>query len=122
MPAANTQAITSSPAYAEILLKKTEMQAELESLVAQYTEDYPQVKEASATLAFLDAATARLLGVKPADAPKLTLALGKLMVRKVELQTELWKLSLTYKEEHPDVKRAVRRVEIYEIAIKEILG
>jgi len=48
--------------------------------------------------------------------------LGKMMVRKVELQLELWSLQLQLGDAHPDVKRARRRVEIYENAVKEILG
>jgi hypothetical protein len=121
-PPGDTQSARSSPAYAELLLRKTELQADLESLILEYTEEYPKVKEIRQTLTMLEAEAARLLAVKPAEASKLTLALGRLMVRKVELETDLWKLLRAYKEEHPDVKRAKRRVEIYENAIKEILG
>jgi hypothetical protein len=64
----------------------------------------------------------RLLAVKPSDAAKLTTALGKMMVRKVELQLELWSLQQQLGDAHPDVKRARRKVEIYENAVKEILG
>ena len=65
---------------------------------------------------------ARLLAVKPSDAAKLTEALGKMIVRKVELQQELWSIQQQLGDAHPDVKRAKRKVEIYENAIKEILG
>jgi hypothetical protein len=60
--------------------------------------------------------------VKSTEASKLTLALGKLMLRRVELETELWKLLGTYKDEHPDVKQAKRRVEIFDQAINEVLN
>ncbi len=118
----NNPAVKSSPAFAELLLKKTEVQSELESLILEYTEDYPKVSELRQTLVLIQKESDRLTAVKPADSGKLTLALGKLMVRKAELETELWSLLKTYKDEHPDVKRAKRRVEIYEAAIKEILG
>jgi hypothetical protein len=111
-----------SPAYAEVLLKRTELQSDLESLVLEYTEDYPKVKELRHTLGLLQKETQRIIAVKPAETAKLTLALGKLMVKKVELETELWGLQANYKDDHPDVKRAKRKVEIYETAIKEILG
>ena len=120
-PILNSSA-TSSPAYAEILLKKTEMQSELESLVIDYTEDYPKVVEIRYSLTVLQKVSERMLAVKPAESSKLTLALGKLLVRKIELETDLWSLQKNYKDDHPDVKRAKRKVEIYEAAIKEILG
>lgn len=128
-PAAGKQAaakdaanyLTSSPAYAEVLLRRTELESDLEALILDYTEEFPKVKEIRQTLAFLKRESDRLAAVKPADTSKLTLALGKLIVRKVELETDLWGLMKTYNEAHPEVKRAKRKVEIYEAAIKEIL-
>jgi hypothetical protein len=63
-----------------------------------------------------------LAATKPGDVAKLTLALGKLMVKKVELDTDVWSLQQTLADGHPDVKRAKRKVEIFDKAIKEILG
>lgn len=111
-----------SPAYAELLLKRTELQSQLESLILEYTEEYPKVKEIRQTIVLLDRESARLGKVKTTDSGRLTLALGKLMVRKIELETDLWGLRSSLQEEHPDVKRAKRRVEIYEGAIAEILN
>jgi hypothetical protein len=115
-------AFRASPAYAELLLKRTEMTAELEALVLEYTEEYPRVKDIRHAITLLDRESARLANVKAADQGRLTLALGKLMVRKIELEIELWNLQKNYKDEHPDVKRAKRRVEIYETAIGEVLN
>ena len=116
------QPIRSSPAYAEVLLLKTELQSSIESMLTEFTEEHPKVQEARYSLQVLQRESDRLMNVKPADSGKLTLALGKLIVRKIELEAELWSLLKTYKEDHPDVKRARRKVEIYEAAIKEILG
>ena len=80
--------VRSSPAYAEILLKRTELQASLESIVEDYTDDYPKVLELKHTLGLVQKESARLAAVKASDVSKLTLALGKLVVRKVELETE----------------------------------
>ena len=113
--------VTSSPAYAEVVLRKTELLAELESLVIEYTEEFPRVKEIRQVLTLIERDTGRLAKVKPADASRLTLALGKLMVRRIELETDLWKLQANYQDEHPDVKRARKKVEIYESSISEIL-
>jgi hypothetical protein len=112
----------SSPAYAELLLRRTELTASLEALVLQYTDEYPKVKESRYLLTLIERDAERLSKVKPADQGRLTLALGKLLVKKLELEADLWNLQKDYKEEHPDVKRAKRRVEIYETAISEILN
>lgn len=112
----------SSPAYAEILLVKTERESELESLLIDYTEEYPKVKEAKFQLSVIKKDIERLLAVKPAEVSKLSLALGKLMVRKTEIETDLWALRIRYNDEHPEVKRAKRKLEIFETAIKDILG
>lgn len=113
--------VKSSPAYAEILLRKTELTAEYESLLVEYTEEYPKVAEIRTELGFLQKDLDRLLAIAAADVPKLTTALGKLIVRKAELETELWKLQKDYKDDHPDVKVARRKAQIFEAAIKEIL-
>ena len=116
------QSVKASPAYSEILLRKTELQADLESQLLDYTEDYPKVQDARYEISLIDADVSRILALRPADAPKLTLAVGKLIVRKAQLGTELWRLRKQYKEDHPEVKRAKKKVEIFEDAIKQILG
>ncbi len=116
-----TQALKSSPAYAEILLHKTEQTAELEDLLVEYTEEFPKVQQIRAELALINRETTRILAVNQADAPKLTLALGKLILRKVELELDYMKLQKQYTDEHSDVKQAKRKVEIFEAAIREIL-
>jgi hypothetical protein len=120
-PPPAAQAIKSSPAYAEILLRKTERVAELEDLLVEYTEDFPKVKELRFEIDLINQEMNRILAVNPAAASKLTLALGKLMVRKVELETDVWNLLKQYTDDNSDVKQAKRKVEIFEAAIKEIL-
>lgn len=117
-----TNAASASPAYAELLLRKTELRSDLESLILEYTEEFPKVKEFRFVLGVIDRDIARLAKVKPGDSGKLTLALGKLIVRRIELETDMWNLQRNYKDEHPEVKRAKRKVDIYEAAISEILN
>lgn len=113
--------VTSSPAFAEIILRKTELEAELESLLVSYTEEFPKVKEIRFESDSLKKAIERLSTVKSTDSSKLTLALGKLLIRKAELETDLWNLRKKYDDNHAEVKRAKRKIEIYEASIKEIL-
>ena len=114
--------LQSSPAYAELLLKRTELQSELESLILDYTEEFPKVKEDRFMMALIDRDIARLGKTKASESSKLTLALGKLMARKIELETDLWNLQKSYQDGHPDVKKAKRKLEIYDTAIDQILN
>ncbi len=113
--------VKSSPAYAELLLRKTERESELEEFALDYTDEFPKVKEIKFELNLVSQEMSRILAVKAEEAGKLTLALGKLLVRKTEIETDLWNLRRQYNADHPEVKRAKRKVEIYERAIKEIL-
>lgn len=114
--------VRASPAYAELLLHKTELDSTLESLLIDYNEEYPKVKQLRVESTLVNAEMMRLTAVKPADAGKLTLALGRLMLRKVELETELNALRLQYKDDHPDVRKLKRKIDVFESAIREILG
>jgi hypothetical protein len=121
-PARVSVEVTSSPAFAELVLRRTELRSDLEALILEYTEDFPKVKEIRHVLTMLDRDINRLAKVKPVEASRLTLALGKLIVRRIELETDLWKLQSNYQDEHPEVKRAKKKVEIYESSISEILN
>lgn len=115
------QSIKSSPAYAEILLRKTERESQLGELLLTYTDEFPKVEEIKFELAWLQKMMDDLAASNAADAAKLSLALGKLMVRETELRIDLWNLHKQYKDDHIEIKRARRKVEIYEKAVKEIL-
>lgn len=115
------QAVKFSPAYAELLLRKTEREAQLEEFLLDYTDEFPKVKEIKFELELLQKQMEKVSAVNIADAPKLSLALGKLLVRKTELEVDLWNLLRQYNAEHPEVKRAKRKIEVYEKAIREIL-
>ena len=117
--ASNSSLIKATPAYAELLLRRAELESEVESLLESYTEEFPKVKAAKYELALVNKDLARLL--TQTDVSKLTLSLGKLLVRKNELETEYWMLQNQYDKEHPEVKRAQRKVLSFQKAIKEIL-
>lgn len=118
-PTTNAQTVKSSPAYSEVLFQKTELAAELETLLLDFTDDYPKVKDLRFEIGVLQKDLDKLL--TSADASRLTQALGKLMVRKAELAADVFKLQRQYNDDHQDVKRAKRKVEVFEQAIKEIL-
>ena len=113
--------IKSSPAYAEILLQKVILEAELEDLLFAYTEDFPKVKQTRLKLNLVEKALNKVLAVKPSETSKLTEALGKIVLQKIEYETQYEDLRKNYSDNHPDVKRAKRKVEIFDKAVKEIL-
>lgn len=121
VPQTAVGAVKTSPAYAEVLLRKTELEAELEDLTVEYTDEYPKVRQTRHELGLLKKELEKIAALNAGEAGKLTLALGKLIVRKAELETDLWVLLQQYNEEHGDVKRARRKVATFEKAIKEIL-
>ena len=116
------QSAKATAAYAEVALKRADVEAELESFLVEYTDEFPRVKELKYALTRIDVEGSRLGSIKPGERDRATAALGKLMVRKVEAEIELWKVQQDYADEHPEVKRAKKKVEIFEKAIKEILG
>jgi hypothetical protein len=117
----NAQSVKFSPAYAEVLLRKTERESELEEFLLDYTEEFPKVKELKFEIGLLQKEADKIIAVNASESAKLTLALGKLIVRKTEIETDLWNLRRQYADDHAEVKRARRKIEVYEKAIKEIL-
>ena len=114
--------VTSTAAYAEVLFHQVQMNSELESLLVEYTENHPKVQELKYGVFLAMRESARLKQLKPCGEGRLTAALGKLMVGKIDAELGLWVLQQKYGDGHPDVKRAKRKVEIFEAAIKEILS
>jgi len=114
--------IRSSPAYAETLLRRTELQSDLEAMLPDYTEQNPKVLEARFEIGVLTKDMDRMFGVKPSEVGRLTQALGKMIVRRAALETDYYRLQRAYNKDHPEVKRAKRRVDVFDAAIKEILG
>lgn len=115
----NSQIIKSSAAYAEVLLRKAELKAEVESLLESYTEDYPKLKESRHELMVLQKDLDKMLAQK--DASMMSQPLGKLIVKRASLDTDLWVLQNKYGAEHPEVKRARRKLESFNEAIQEIM-
>lgn len=120
--AADQSVIKGTPAYAEVLLRKTELLADLDAFTPDYTEANPKMLELRAELASIDRSMTRILAVKPPQASRLTEALGRMMVKKAALEADLQRLSRQYNKDYPEVKRAQRRVDLYESAISDILG
>jgi len=113
--------VKASPAFAEVLLRKTDLAAEAEAIGADHTDESPKMLDLRYEIAGLDRYLAKMLALAPTDTARLTIALGKLIVKRMSLDAELSRLSRTLNSAHPDYKRAQKRVAVFDAAIKEIL-
>lgn len=117
-----SQAVKSSAAYAEVLLRTTELESELQELLVSYTKEFPKVKVLRYELLTLQEDLDNMSNMNATQAKKLTLALGKLLVRKAQLATNYWSLKQRYSDAHPSAKKAKSRLQIYENAVNKILN
>lgn len=119
---AEGNAARSSAAFAEVLLRKTEILADLEAVSADYTDTNPKVVDMRNEIIALNKWLGRMLAVKPQETGKLTLGLGKLIAKRCTLEAELARLIRTYSDEHQEVKRARKRLATFDAAIKELMN
>ncbi len=116
-----SKTLRGSGAYADILLKRANLESKYAEMIEFYTDKYPGVKETQYELKAINRELAKLNQTPPEDGAKLTSALGKLIVRMVELETDYWAKSQRYGDEHPDVRRAKLQYESFKHAIDDIL-
>jgi uncharacterized protein involved in exopolysaccharide biosynthesis len=114
--------VKATAAYAEIIFKRTALEADLQALLLDYKEEFPRVKSLRREISVLDDSIEMLMKLPPAANEKLTAALGKLIVRRAELETEFSEVASRFGEDHPDVRRAAKRIEIFDRSIRELLG
>lgn len=113
--------VKTTPAYAELLVRRTDAAAELEVLLADYTDEAPEVREKRLHLQILDQALKRLETVTLDQYQALTPAVGKMLAGKMEAEAELKIFSEMYTEEHPSLKKAKIRFKVFEAALKKLL-
>src|SRR6267143_3097867 len=73
----------STPAYAMLILRKVEVQAKLDSLLEQYTSDWPRAKPLQFELDALKVEMKKMTEVAEPSVAKLTSAYGTLILRRV---------------------------------------
>lgn len=114
-------ATKSTPAYAELVNKKVEVEADYKELLVDYTEENPKVKIKKAELTSINLEMAKITVMDASMIPKLTASFGKLVLRKIELEREMNELLLKFSEEHPSVIKAKEKVVVLEQEIQKIL-
>lgn len=116
-----TAAVANSAAFAEIYAGKVEAEADLKVLTMDLTEDAAQVREKKLERDLLARAIRWLEALPAASQPKLTMALGRLAVRKAQAEANLKTVSQDYADEHPTVKKARARLAVYNSELEKLL-
>ncbi len=110
-----------SPAYGELVLRRTELEVDYKEILVEYTENHPNALAKKSVIDAIDAELKNIEAMPASQIPKLTSPLGKLILRKVELETELKNLQQEYTDDFPDVKKTKTRLEAFQAEIKKML-
>lgn len=114
-------AAKATPAYAELVNRKVEVEADYKELLVDYTEENPKVKIKKAELTSINLELAKITVMDASMIQKLTASFGKLLLRKIELEREVHELQLKFSEEHPSVIKAKEKVAVLDQEIQKIL-
>jgi len=120
-PRAETNARTTA-AYSLLVQRKVKVQAELETLVKEYSSEWPPARTLQFELDALKAEMKKLVEIDEAQIPKLTNGYGTLLLRRAALQSEIQSLSAEEGPEWPTVKQKQRELELLDIELKKIMG
>ncbi|MDQ3917111.1 MAG: hypothetical protein M3348_01295 [Acidobacteriota bacterium] len=94
-----------TPAYALLAVRKASVEAELKALSKLYTAAHPDVRGKRFELNAVMVEMEKMRASAGDRVPKLSDAYGKLVLRKVAVETELDGLRRSYAAGHPEVSR-----------------
>ena len=110
-----------TPAYSLLVQRKVKVQAELETLLAEYSSDWPAAKKLQFELDALKAEMKKLADTEEGQIPKLTNGYGTLLLRRAVLESEIQSLSQEQSSDWPDVKQKQRELELLDNELKKLL-
>ncbi|MEP6923254.1 MAG: hypothetical protein ABI954_02210 [Pyrinomonadaceae bacterium] len=120
-PTATISSVSMTGAYAEVYASKVEAEADLKVLSMDLTEETTQVREKKLERDLLAREIRWLEALPSISHDKMTVALGRLLVRKTQAEVSLKMLSENYAESFPTVKKARTRIEVYNSEIQKLL-
>lgn len=120
-PVATISKVADTGAYAEVFAARVEAEADLKVLTMDLTEETVQVREKKLERDLLDRDVRWLEALPSTSHIKMTVALGRLLVRKTQAEVDLKMLSANYAESFPTVKKARTRIEVYSSEIQKLL-
>ena len=113
--------VHTTAAYAEVYAQKIETEADLKALLIDYNDEAPDVRAKKLELNLFAREIRWLEALPPESLPKLTLAMGRILVRKTQAEMNLKNLLQSYSDEHPLVKKAKARLTVYTDEVAKLL-
>ncbi len=120
-PAAAVSKVADTGAYAEVYAARVEAEADLKVLAMDLTEETVQVREKKLERDLLAREIRWLEALPLVSHDKMTIALGRLLVRKTQAEVSLKMLSENYAEDFPTVKKARTRIGVYNDEVQKLL-
>ena len=114
-------AAETTPAYAELVLRKAKVEAELSELSKNLTNQHPSLDTKRFELRAIKREMAKMRAVETSRESKLSGAVGKLILSKVALEVELNDLLVQLKPQHPDVTKKRSELAALQREIENIL-
>ena len=110
-----------SEAYSLLIQRKAKLQAELETLLREYSGEWPRAKQLQFELDTLKSEMKKMAAVDQSKVSKLTAGYGGLILRKVSLSGEIDTLLREEGSEWPTTKERQRELELLDREIQKIM-
>ncbi len=110
-----------SEAYSLLIQRKAKLQAHLETLLAEYSSEWPPAKRLQFEFDTLRDEMKKMAAVDESKVSKLTAGYGGLILRKVSLSGELQALLLEESAEWPPAKEKQRELELLDKEIQTLM-
>ena len=121
VPPPTVSKVADTAAYAEVYAARVEAEADLKVLNMDLTEESVQVREKKLERDLLAREIRWLEALPSTSHNKMSMALGRLLVRKTQAEVNLKMLSQNYAEDFPAVKKAHTRIGIYNDEVQKLL-
>jgi hypothetical protein len=120
-PSAPEQNPKTTQAYSMLIQQKVKLQAELESLLSEYSSDWPKTKKVQFELDTLKSEMKKMAEVEESKVIKLTSGFGSLVLRRIALATEVHMLLEEEGSEWPTYKLKQRELELLDKEIQKLM-
>ena len=120
-PRESASDVKTTSAYGMLILRKLEVETELEKVLSEYTSEHPSAKIKQFELDVLNSEMAKMAETAQSNLVKLTSGYGTLILQKVKLVSEMQALLLEYTSEHPNVKLKEVELNLLEHEIAKLM-
>jgi hypothetical protein len=108
-------------AYSMLILEKVKLQAELESLLSEYSSVWPKSKRVQFELDTLESEMKKMAEIEESKVIKLTAGYGSLVLRRIALATDAHVLLEEEGPEWPTLKQKQRELELLDKEIQKLM-